>query len=256
MNKIEVVSNNLISNDAGDIISTYVNNDILTIDCKSDIKLIFINNIYKDVVINVLDNVALNILEIKKEDSLDSNYKYILNENSKVIINKFYYSGEYSENVNIDLNGYNSDATFNLSVASFGNQKYNINIYHNNKKTISNVFNHGITFGDSVIDFIINGTVKKGMNDSILNQDNKIMIMGNGKSSIEPNLFIEDDVIEARHGASIGKFSEEELFYLETRGISREIGYELLIKGFLLNHLIIEDDVLEELEGIVCSLRR
>ena len=94
------------------------------------------------------------------------------------------------------------------------------------------------------------------MNDSILNQDNKIMIMGNGKSSIEPNLFIEDDVIEARHGASIGKFSEDELFYLETRGISREIGYELLIKGFLLNHLIIEDDVLEELEGIVCSLRR
>ena len=30
MNKIEVVSNNLILNDAGDIISTYVNNDILT----------------------------------------------------------------------------------------------------------------------------------------------------------------------------------------------------------------------------------
>ena len=256
MNKIEVVSDNVILNDVKDSITTYSDNGILIINCKKDSEVLLINNVYKEIVIEVSNDVVLNILEIKNASNNILNYKYILNDNSKAIINKFYYLNKYNENIDINLNGYASDVIFNLSVASFDNQKYNINVYHNNKKTVSNIFNHGVTFDNSSIDFTINGTIKKGMKDSILNQDNKIMVMGNGKSVINPNLFVDDDLIEARHGASIGKFSEDEIFYLETRGIPRDIGYQLLMKGFLLNTLVVNVETLKELETIVEKLRR
>ena len=41
-----------------------------------------------------------------------------------------------------------------------------------------------------------------------------------------------EDVI-ANHSVYIGKFDEEIIFYLETRGLSEEEAVNLLIKGFL-----------------------
>jgi Fe-S cluster assembly scaffold protein SufB len=43
-------------------------------------------------------------------------------------------------------------------------------------------------------------------------------------------------MVNAKHGASIGRFNEEEIFYLESRGIPSDIGYKILSKGFLLSN--------------------
>jgi len=57
--------------------------------------------------------------------------------------------------------------------------------------------------------------------------------MGDNNSSIKPNLLIDEFNVDARHAATIGKFSEEEIFYLMTKGITKKEAVELLIKGFL-----------------------
>ena len=57
--------------------------------------------------------------------------------------------------------------------------------------------------------------------------------MTNNKCEIKPNLYIDCDDVEASHSALIGKFSDEEMFYMQSRGIDYENALKLLITGFL-----------------------
>jgi Fe-S cluster assembly protein SufD len=78
--------------------------------------------------------------------------------------------------------------------------------------------------------------------------------MSDGKSTICPNLLIDNYDVDSSHGAYIGKFRDEEIFYLMSRGISREDSYRLLLNGFLINSDSIDfnkiDEFVREIENI------
>ena len=48
--------------------------------------------------------------------------------------------------------------------------------------------------------------------------------------------------MEANHAAHIGRFSDDEMFYLQTRGFTKEAALKLLMKGFLISELDINDE--------------
>lgn len=49
----------------------------------------------------------------------------------------------------------------------------------------------------------------------------------------EPNLEIENgNIVGAGHASSVGRFDDEELFYLQSRGISEEVARKLVVRGF------------------------
>ncbi len=258
MNKIEVVSRNTFINDISNNVSLYGDNDTLVMKITGIIEnnTMFHNDIYDKVIVMVDDDAVASIFEIRENNKLNITYQYIINNNSRLMINKFYCMDNYNEEDNIELNGDKADIIFNLSVISNGNQKYNINVSHNNKDTKSELNNHGVSINDGVIEFVVNGKVKRGMTNSFLNQDNKIITMDNGKGIINPNLYVDENMVEARHGASIGKFSEDEIFYMETRGIPAYLGYKLLLKGFLLGKLTIDDNIDDILNSIIEKIGR
>lgn len=49
-----------------------------------------------------------------------------------------------------------------------------------------------------------------------------------------PELEIECDDVKASHAASIGRIDEEQLFYLMSRGFSRDEAVELIVKAFMI----------------------
>lgn len=59
----------------------------------------------------------------------------------------------------------------------------------------------------------------------------------------EPNLEIENgDIIGAGHASSVGRFDDEELFYLQSRGIPEQEARKLVVRGFF-GELVEEIDV-------------
>ena len=48
----------------------------------------------------------------------------------------------------------------------------------------------------------------------------------------KPQLEIFADDVKCAHGAAVGQIDQDELFYLETRGIRPELGRNLLTYGF------------------------
>lgn len=177
---------------------------------------------------NLKDNEEL-ILEIKDND----NYEFNLNNNSYLKLNLKYKEIDINKTIDINLNGINSKVDYNLSTLTNVNQSFTLNVNHNNKNTISNIINHGVVLNDSKLEFIINAKVEKGNTKSILDQESRIIVMGKNNSIIKPNLFIDEYDVEARHAATIGKFNQDYIFYLMTKGLTKEESNNLLIKGFL-----------------------
>ena len=50
-------------------------------------------------------------------------------------------------------------------------------------------------------------------------------------------MLIEEYDVEASHSAKIGSFNEENLFYMESRGLNRKEAINLLTNGFLKRNL-------------------
>jgi Fe-S cluster assembly scaffold protein SufB len=76
--------------------------------------------------------------------------------------------------------------------------------------------------------------------------------MENVSLFLKPNLLIDNDDIEAEHSAYIGRFKEDEIFYLMTRGISREDATDLLVRSFLIGDM---DISYEEREIILNNIQ-
>ena len=54
------------------------------------------------------------------------------------------------------------------------------------------------------------------------------------KGEADPVLLIEENDVNAGHAASIGKVDADDLYYLESRGLSEHDAQVLLTRGFLL----------------------
>lgn len=69
------------------------------------------------------------------------------------------------------------------------------------------------------------------------------MLSGEARGDANPILLIDEDDVTAGHAASVGRVDDMQLYYLQSRGITREDAEKLIIHGFLapvVNELPIE----------------
>lgn len=76
--------------------------------------------------------------------------------------------------------------------------------------------------------------VDRGAGDTLSYQlNNNLILSDRAVAETQPNLEILHDEVKASHGATMGRLSDEELFYLQSRGLERPLARKLLIRGFL-----------------------
>lgn len=75
--------------------------------------------------------------------------------------------------------------------------------------------------------------VREGAQKTDAMQTNKNLLLSDkARVDTKPQLEIYADDVKCAHGAAVGQIDEDELFYLETRGIERSVGRNLLTYGF------------------------
>jgi Fe-S cluster assembly protein SufD len=75
--------------------------------------------------------------------------------------------------------------------------------------------------------------VREGAQKTDAIQTNKNLLLSDrARVDTKPQLEIYADDVKCAHGAAVGQISEEELFYLEARGIEPSVGRNLLTYGF------------------------
>ena len=218
------------------------------------------NNILLDSTINYTKEGIYKLILDKDTTINIKNYNikiYLVTKNNiKITLNVLNSTTIYNiteDCVKVDINIYNN-AKLDFYEMTVTDRKITneVNIYHQNKETISNITCHGISYLKGDLKFIINGYIKKGMINSVCNQSSRIINLDKGKSSIKPNLFIDEFDSTSNHSAYTGPFDDKLLFYLETKGISKREAFNLLLKGFLKIEILpkdyekILDDILDK----------
>lgn len=153
-----------------------------------------------------------------KEDTII--YHFVVNESSNVTVNML--------QKNVKLYYY-------FSAINYQDNYFKIRVNHLSSNTSSYVVNHAVNVDASKFTLEVDGVVPKESSKCICNQDNAIINLKNGQSTIKPNLLIDNFDVDSNHSAYIGKFRDEVMFYLLSRGIRLEVANKLLIKSFLLN---------------------
>lgn len=242
MNKIIIENNKLLNQTANNTLEFTKNGEYI----------LEINNSDKiDLSINVAENICIKLLIISLDNSIVSNIKYTLEEKSHLIVQKFYYNKQIKEEENIYLSGKYSKITYNFSTITSKEEYYKIRIYHNNNNVVSSLINKCVAFDNSKVTFDIDSILDKGNVGCDMNQDTKIINMGAVDAAIRPNMYIEEDDVVARHGSVIGKFSPDDIFYITSRGIPEKEAILLLIRGFILSNLIVDDSLSEKIIKII-----
>ena len=214
--KVIIDKNKITFNESGEYVIEYI----------EDIKKKLIFDIYSDI----------KLIETSFDNSLVLDNKYIVN-NGEVNIIKFYNNNNVDEKINIDLCSFGSKIDYRFANICRGAENYVININHKCMGTISNINNKSVALKNSKLDFVINSKVVKKANKAVLNQNTRIVTMDECDAKISPNMFIDIDDVEAKHGSIIGSFKEEDVFYLMSKGINYNDTLKLLVKGYLFSNI-------------------
>jgi len=244
MNKIKVVDDILeVANVSKNIHIEYYRKEcifginevkiVVTKDSDLDIEIKLKEETKLNFNINVKENVNLNLNVVTKGKNGKVQYRYNLEENSFVNVFKFQNIKSIKEMIIAKLSGDNARIDYNFKTISNKKETYDYHIFHDAKNTISNIKNNGVCIKDGLIIYQVSSFVPKDITGCVVNQSNRIINLTNNKSEIMPNLYIDSSDVEASHSALIGKFSDDEMFYLQSRGIDYNSALKLLITGFL-----------------------
>lgn len=201
------------------------------------------NDTSRDIYIVVEDNICLNIVDISFNTSNKINIT--LKNDSRVIYNKFSInSGDYIYTL---LDGEYSNVVINNSVVNNDDTKMKFVIEHNNTNTSSNLSNHGVNNSSGMLYFNVDSKINRSASLACANQENKIINLVKGDSKILPNLLVDNYDVSASHSAYISDFDKESMFYLKSRGISDNEARRLLLEGFLIGNLDVDDETKKNL---------
>lgn len=248
MNKI-IVRNNKIEDFISDNFIIKNNNIIINNDGNFIIE--YIESYRINLNITISKNIFVNIFEFSENNELNINNKYKINENSTLTINKFYNNNGVVENTEVNLEAENSKFNYYFSSITNNDDDYHLIIRHNDKNTSSNIDNRILCLEQGNVNMIVDSYAPKGNVKSYLNQSTKIITLGHNHCLVKPNMFIEEEDIEACHSSVIGSFNEEEIFYLMSRGIEKEKCIKLLAKGFIFSNLKLSKCEEEKINNII-----
>ena len=180
----------------------------------------------------------------------NTKYDYDIKEDTII----YHFSINSSSNVEVNLVTEGVTLYYYYNNINYDNHNFHIKVHHLKSNTHSELFNHGVNLHNKKLTYCVDGIVPKESSKCICNQENQIINMEDGKSTIFPNLFIDNYDVDSNHSAYIGRFSEDKYFYCMSRGIPYQEANRLLLNGFLLNTDSIErdkiKDFIKELEKI------
>ena len=218
---------------------------VITPKCDSKLEIEYnISDFKADITINLKENINFELFELRESNNVKVKYEYNLDRFSNLKVSKFYDTSKVKELDTVNLNGEGAYVEYILKTIANDKQDFDLYLYHNAKNTISNVVNSGVNI-TGAINFNVEGIVPNGISGCELNQNNRIITFNDNMCKIDPKFLIDENDVVADHAALIGKFSEDELFYLKSRGIDHNSAINLLVKGFLLDG--IEDKRLDEI---------
>lgn len=150
------------------------------------------------------------------------------NEEKTIIIDK---SGEYE----IQLSGENAHAQILGVFIGRKDEQFTIHTrqLHKAANTTSDLLIKSVLYDSSRLNY--DGLIKiekQGQGSDAYQRNENLVMNENVRVDTKPELEILANSVRCTHGATVGKINKDQLFYLQSRGLSTKQAQKLIIEGF------------------------
>jgi FeS assembly protein SufD len=173
---------------------------------------------------------------------LDDNAVYLSNEgvsvetSAKASLASILLGGSITRSrFNLGLNGRGSSFEGYQVFFCDGKQRYDLdaNLVHNSPDSAGSLTARGVLKGESQSIFKGMVKIKKGAKNSHSYLAHHAMLLDKrARSDAIPGLDIDTNEVKATHSASVAQIDEEQIFYLEARGLPKDEAKKLIVLGF------------------------
>ena len=117
-----------------------------------------------------------------------------------------------------------------------GNTKHELSLFivHKAPRTHAETELRGVVEGHASL--TLSGTIiieKKAQKSESFLREKVLLLSPTAKAEAVPNLEILADDVKCSHAATMSNISEEQIFYLMSRGLTRKKAEEMIVEGFL-----------------------
>ncbi|MBP6163479.1 MAG: SufD family Fe-S cluster assembly protein [Aliarcobacter sp.] len=196
-------------------------------------------------------------LEYVRIQDFDASNSLIFNalikqeESSNVDFTNFEYGDGFILN-NFINNINNKNITYNLNgLVKLNNDASCSNLIktvHIAQSSLSNInYKHSLKDSSKAIFKAKSRVLETALFSKAFQNTDTILLSDDATIFAQPHLEIYIDELEASHGATTGTLNKEQLLYLQTRGIPKDLAYEMLLKAFeekIVNN--IKDEIIKE----------
>jgi Fe-S cluster assembly protein SufD len=151
--------------------------------------------------------------------------------------------------VGTELNGDGSETQIVGAFFGHDDQHFDIDskVWHRGEHTTADLVTRGVI--DDTARSVYEGVQRveqEAWNTSSYQRENTLMLSDESEADASPKLIINNHDTEASHSATVGQIDEDDLFYMECRGVDERSATNMLVEGFFV-------PVIEEIE--VAELR-
>ncbi len=143
----------------------------------------------------------------------------------------------YNENaVTVNLNGEASEANFKLITVASGDthNKFDVSLNNYATKSKADIWQKAVAKSGGQNEFFATGFIEKGCDDAENYQESRVLLLDEAaKGDASPLLLINHYNVLAGHAAGVSRVNEEELYYLQTRGITKDEAEKLMTIAFV-----------------------
>lgn len=157
-----------------------------------------------------------------------------------------------------DLKGDGSHSEIKVVGISTGHQIQGVDTRVTNfgKSSVGHILQNGVILDKGTLTFNAVGHIIKGAKNADAQQSSRVLMLSDkGRGDANPILLIDENDVTAGHAASVGQIDEEDLFYLQSRGLDEDTAKRLVIRGFL-GSVVSEIPVKSVREEFVATIER
>lgn len=181
------------------------------------------------------DNILIVDNDVSKEINMFNNdiecMSIVVKDRAELVLN--YFKDVMDNNIRMDIEvGNGSSFVLNHSYVNKNDYELDVNVRYNGEGSSVLINIYGVNdSGKSVLN--VDGSLCSNNMNNVLDEKIKVININDGKVVCKPNMYIKISKIIANHQNTISNVSEDELFYLMSKGISRDKSERLIINGFI-----------------------
>ena len=180
-------------------------------------------------------NLTLKLANFSKNKEINFKAKVGKDSTLAVIFADFAQSNVQFNSV-VSLAEEGANCSWHLATLSNSNfeKKFDVSFIHEVGNTIALMDNYGVAKDKSNIIFSGVSHIKNGSKKADTKQNAKIIVFDKeARGTASPILKIDENDVKASHGAVVGQLNSDHMFYLMSRGLSKEDARNIITLGYL-----------------------